>query len=176
MAEYGRKSKESVRKAMEKMKQGKLKSGRSGKTVRNPKQAVAIGLSEARRKGAKAPPAPSKNRKKRTSSRGKPERKGRKTASRGQITTSHATIQEWAEQRNGKPTRVKGTGDTRDAGILRIDFPGYSGKGSLEEISWDEFFEKFEENNLAFLYQDKTASGRTSRFNKLVSREESGGH
>jgi hypothetical protein len=40
------------------MHQGKLKSGRSGKTVTNPKQAIAIGLSEARRKGAKVPPNP----------------------------------------------------------------------------------------------------------------------
>jgi hypothetical protein len=56
-------------------------------------------------------------------------------------------------------------------GILRIDFPGYSGAKSLEPISWDEFFERFEETNLAFLYQDKTGSGRPSRFNKLVGRE-----
>ncbi len=41
------------------MHQGALKSGRSGKTVTNPKQAIAIGLSEARRKGAKVPPNPS---------------------------------------------------------------------------------------------------------------------
>jgi hypothetical protein len=56
-------------------------------------------------------------------------------------------------------------------GLLRIDFPGYSGAKSLEPISWDEFFERFEETNLAFLYQDKTGSGRPSRFNKLVGRE-----
>ncbi len=56
MARYGKKSQETVKQTMEKMKKGKLKSGRSGKTVRNPKQAVAIGLSEARKKGAKVPP------------------------------------------------------------------------------------------------------------------------
>jgi len=43
---------------MREMKQGKLKSGRSGKKVTNPKQAIAIGLSEARKKGAKVPPSP----------------------------------------------------------------------------------------------------------------------
>ena len=43
---------------MHEMHQGKLKSGGSGKTVTNPKQAIAIGLSEARRKGAKVPPNP----------------------------------------------------------------------------------------------------------------------
>jgi hypothetical protein len=56
VARYGKKSQETVKQAMEKMKKGKLKSGGSGKTVRNPKQAVAIGLSEARKKGAKVPP------------------------------------------------------------------------------------------------------------------------
>ncbi len=56
MARYGKKSQQSVREAMEKMKKGRLKSGRSGKTVRNSKQAVAIGLSVARKKGAKVPP------------------------------------------------------------------------------------------------------------------------
>lgn len=45
---------------MREMKQGKLKSGRSGKKVTNPKQAIAIGLSEARKKGAKVPPNPNK--------------------------------------------------------------------------------------------------------------------
>jgi hypothetical protein len=58
MAQYGKKSQETVKEAMRKMKEGKLKSGRSGKTVRNPKQAIAIGLSEARQKGAKVPPSP----------------------------------------------------------------------------------------------------------------------
>jgi Family of unknown function (DUF6496) len=45
---------------MREMKKGKLKSGRSGKKVTNPKQAIAIGLSEARKKGAKVPPSPNK--------------------------------------------------------------------------------------------------------------------
>lgn len=57
MAKYGKKAQESVEDAMHKFKQGKLKSGKSGKTVKNAKQAVAIGLSEAREKGAKVPPA-----------------------------------------------------------------------------------------------------------------------
>ncbi len=57
MTRYGKKSKETVKEAMHKMKRGKLKSGRSGKTVKSRKQAVAIGLSEARKKGAKVPPA-----------------------------------------------------------------------------------------------------------------------
>lgn len=55
MNKFGPKASKKVEKAMHEMKAGKLKSGRSGKKVTNPKQAVAIGLSEARKAGAKAP-------------------------------------------------------------------------------------------------------------------------
>ncbi|HEX4771570.1 MAG TPA: hypothetical protein VH351_12100 [Bryobacteraceae bacterium] len=85
-------------------------------------------------------------------------------------TTDHKEIQKWAEERDGKPSHVKGTGGKNDPGLLRIDFPGYSGQGKLEEIPWDEFFEKFDEQELALVYQEKTADGERSNFNKLVSR------
>jgi hypothetical protein len=53
---YGPAAGKFVEREMKAMEQGKLKSGRSGKTVTNPKQAIAIGLSEARKAGAKVPP------------------------------------------------------------------------------------------------------------------------
>ena len=56
MAKYSQKSKDKVEKAMHEEKRGKLKSGRSGKKVTSRKQAIAIGLSEARKAGAKVPP------------------------------------------------------------------------------------------------------------------------
>jgi hypothetical protein len=87
------------------------------------------------------------------------------------VTIDHDEIRQWVEQRGGHPSCVRGTGGKGDAGLLRIDFPGFSGEGKLEEIPWEEFFEKFDENNLAFLHQDKTAGGQESRFNKLVSRD-----
>ena len=55
MARYGRKAQQKVRKAMHERKRGTLKSGRSGRKVRSRRQAIAIGLSEARRSGAKVP-------------------------------------------------------------------------------------------------------------------------
>jgi hypothetical protein len=48
--------------------------------------------------------------------------------------------------------------------------PGCSGKETLERISWEEFFNGFEKNNLAFLYQNQTGDGRQSRFSKLIDR------
>jgi len=55
MAKYGKKAGKTVKRAMHKRKAGTLKSGRSGKKVKSRKQAIAIGLSEARKKGAKVP-------------------------------------------------------------------------------------------------------------------------
>ena len=55
MPKYGKKSQQKVEKAMHEMKEGKLKSGKSGQKVTNPKQTIAIGLSEARKSGIKVP-------------------------------------------------------------------------------------------------------------------------
>jgi hypothetical protein len=84
-------------------------------------------------------------------------------------TTDHDTIRGWAEARGGRPARVTGT---EPGGVLRIDF-GEPEEG-LEEITWEEFFEVFEDRELAFLHQDKTGDGSVSRFSKLVSRNERG--
>jgi hypothetical protein len=95
-------------------------------------------------------------------------------ASRSQSKTStdHDEIRQWAEARAGRHAVVKSTrGKGDDTGILRIDFPGYSGAGSLEQISWEEFFEKFDREKLALVYQETTARGQKSNFNKIVSRE-----
>lgn len=89
-----------------------------------------------------------------------------------QQTTNHDEIRKWAEARNGKPSCVQGTGGGGDQGVLRLMFPDapQSQDDALQEISWDEFFEKFEESNLALVYQDETAGGQKSNFSKLVSR------
>ena len=92
-------------------------------------------------------------------------------AAGAKTTTDHETIREWVEERGGHPARVIGTDEKGGEGVLRIDFPGYSGKDTLEEISWDEFFAGFEANNLAFLYQDETKDGAESRFSKLIDRD-----
>ena len=58
MAKYGQRAQKSVKTAIHKYKRGELKSGKSGQRVKSRKQAIAIGLSEAREKGAKVPPPP----------------------------------------------------------------------------------------------------------------------
>ena len=79
-------------------------------------------------------------------------------------------IKKWAEKRGGKPAKVKGVGNGKEGdGLIRIDFPGYSGADSLQEITWEEWYEIFQDRGLEFLYQDKTADGKESRFFKLVN-------
>jgi hypothetical protein len=87
-------------------------------------------------------------------------------------TTSHKKIKEWVEAHDGKPATIAGT-ETRgeEVGMLRIDMPGGAKNPPLEPISWDDFFKKFDEANLAFVYQDKTADGKESHFCKFVSRD-----
>lgn len=92
-------------------------------------------------------------------------------SSKAKSTTDHERIKQWVEERGGHPAVVKGTADERSVGVLRIDFPGYSGEETLEKITWEEFFRGFEENNLAFLYQEETKDGEDSRFSKLLNRE-----
>jgi hypothetical protein len=86
----------------------------------------------------------------------------------GQVTTNHQHIRRWAEERGGKPATVKATKSGDEPGVLRLDFePRDEG---LEQVPWDEFFQKFEDAHLAFLYQDRTENGSVSRFHKFINR------
>jgi hypothetical protein len=85
-------------------------------------------------------------------------------------TTDHDTIRNWAEERAGVPATVRGTDSDDEPGVLRFDFPGGAGEESLEHVSWEEWFRKFDEKNLCFLYQDEKATGEQSTFFKLIAR------
>ena len=88
--------------------------------------------------------------------------------SEAMTTTDHAEIRTWAEKRDGHPAMVK-TGET--GGILRIDFG--EPEPRLVPVSWEEFFRVFDESGLAFLSQETTEDGATSRFNTFVERDSS---
>ena len=90
-------------------------------------------------------------------------------ASQSKTTTEHDEIRRWVEEHDGQPATVEGTGDP--VGVLRIDFPGGAGEDQLRHVDWDTWFEKFDKENLAFLYQERKASGEDSTFFKLVSRD-----
>lgn len=67
---------------------------------------------------------------------------------------------------------VRGTGNENDPGILRINFPGGAGEESLEHMSWDDWFEKLEQNDPAFPNQGEKPRGEESAFyeSKLIKR------
>jgi hypothetical protein len=83
--------------------------------------------------------------------------------------TDHDFIRKWIEKRGGRPSKVKGTERDDGEGILRVDFRDPDDK--LEQISWEEFFETFEDRQLAFLHQDEK-NDNLSRFFKFVHRNE----
>lgn len=84
-------------------------------------------------------------------------------------TTDHDEIRHWVEQHQGKPAHVRDTADSdNDPGVLRVAFT--DDDEQLENITWDEWFDKFDAAKLAFLYQSETTGGSDSRFFKLVNR------
>ena len=82
-------------------------------------------------------------------------------------TRDHDTIRKWTEARGGQPAHVPGTQRT-GAGVIRLHFPESDGASDLEPIEWEHFFEKFDEKELALVYQEATCDGRVSRFNRIV--------
>ena len=89
-------------------------------------------------------------------------------------TQDHEEIRRWAEARGAAPAEVASTHKKDEPGILRFEFPKAPNRkdDKHREISWDEFFEKFDENNLELVYQEKTADGEVRNFNKLVHPKE----
>ena len=90
-------------------------------------------------------------------------------------TTDHETIRRRAAERGGKLAALLETGGNGGPGILRIDFPGRGDDDRLEKISWEEFFDAFDQDRLAFLYRERTEDGDTSRFDKPASRVQKAG-
>ena len=86
-------------------------------------------------------------------------------------TIDHNKIRAWAGNRGGRPATVRATGGEEEPGLLRIEFDEPREGGSLEEVSWEAFFEQFEEDHLAFVYQDELKEGGFSRFCKFVDRD-----
>ncbi|NUO50756.1 MAG: hypothetical protein HOV80_18040 [Polyangiaceae bacterium] len=87
-------------------------------------------------------------------------------------TTDHEEIRTWVESRGGTPAVVKGTKKAGRLGTLRIDMPRGVGEERLEHVSWDDWFQTFDDNALAVLYQEEADDGSTSLFSKLVKRDE----
>jgi hypothetical protein len=146
------------------------REGRSAKPSRETGRATP-------RSTRRSPPGQSAKPSSRRAASASPATAARRTSQKSgaaQPLTDHAEIREWAEARDARPACVKKTGGRNDPGMIRLDFPGFSGRDSLQEISWREWFRQFEENGLALLVQDTTKAGQPSNFNKLVRRGAAG--
>jgi predicted YcjX-like family ATPase len=94
---------------------------------------------------------------------------------KSRYTLDPETIRRWVEERGGRPAVVKvRSRSDYDAAAPRIDFPQYRSTGVLQRISWEQFFRKFDEKRLAFVYQERTRSGQLSRYFKFISRDLAG--
>lgn len=83
-------------------------------------------------------------------------------------TTDHDVIRSWAEERGAKPATVPDTGPGGHLGVMRFDFPGYGGD-DLEHVSWDDWFDTFDQRGLKFIYQEHRKDGAESNFFRLVN-------
>lgn len=162
-------TKGNTREATSKMKQNAT-TGASAKSMAARATAKSTTKTTASKTTASKPAASKAAASKTTATKAASTKKSAGSSKSDTSTRDHDTIRAWVEKRGGVPSIVKGTATKKNGGgILRIDFPGYSGEDSLQKISWEEFFQKFDESKLEFLYQEKTADGKESRFNKFVS-------
>lgn len=83
------------------------------------------------------------------------------------VTIDHETIRRWTEERGGYPATVAGTHPGEEAGVLRI---GFDDDADLDQIAWEEFFEKFEAKALAMRYHNEPAGSGSDRFHEFFKR------
>lgn len=85
------------------------------------------------------------------------------------MTRNHDEIRRWAQEHGAIPCEVAGMDRNGDASVLRFEFSNAPNRsGNVKEVSWDEFFTKFDQNNLQLLYQDQNGSN----FNKIIRAEQ----
>ncbi len=85
-------------------------------------------------------------------------------------TTDHEFIRQWVAERNGVPALVRRIGQENQGDIV-VNFPDDGSDEPIVDISWADFFQRFEDQDLAFVYQE---SGPETRFYRLVDRQTAG--
>ena len=87
------------------------------------------------------------------------------------FTINPNVIKKWAEERGGSPAITADVADVGPGNLLKLNFNDAEGE-KLESISWDHFFDEFDENNLAFKYQDIGSDGQKSKTYSFVDRDD----
>lgn len=83
------------------------------------------------------------------------------------LTRDHDVIRGWAEDRSATPATVPGTEHGDHLGVLRFDFPDYG--GDLQHVTWEAWFDTFDQRSLHFVYQERKKDGKPSNFFRLAS-------
>jgi hypothetical protein len=86
-------------------------------------------------------------------------------------TTDHETIRRWVAERGGLPAMVRRVGQP-DEGELVINFANDGSDEPIIDISWADFFQRFDDSKLAFVYSDTASGAEGSRFWQMVARDE----
>ena len=97
-------------------------------------------------------------------------------AGESKITTDHEEIRRWLESRGGVPVEVMDNPTGTNEGYLQVEFPGYDRGESARKIDWQTFFQRFEERNLAFQYQDENPRGGETHNFRLIDRDDVAGN
>lgn len=95
---------------------------------------------------------------------------GEQTAHAVRRTVDHDTIRRWAEERSAFPVHAVAPLDRGDPRTLRIRVPGKRMRTRVEPIQWHEWFERFDEQRFAFVFEDRAPDGKPSVTNRLVRR------
>jgi hypothetical protein len=91
------------------------------------------------------------------------------------VTTDHQVIRRWVQDRGGHPAAIRPGRGGEGRTALYIDFPHHPARKLLTRTSWEEFFARFDRERLAFLYQERTSTGLSSRLFRIVRREVAAG-
>jgi hypothetical protein len=80
------------------------------------------------------------------------------------VTHSREVILDWAHKREAMPSTIPGTEHEGHLGVLRFDVPGYGSRQNLEHVTWEQWFDTFDERQLVMIFQEHLRNGRQSNF------------
>jgi hypothetical protein len=88
------------------------------------------------------------------------------------VTIDHDEVRRWVEARGGWPAMVQRAGAPGSPGELRVGFPDSARDEKVNEISWGEFLQKFDEGHVALEYEERDEEGGLSEFHQLIPRQQ----
>lgn len=95
---------------------------------------------------------------------------GKQIYAHTRATTDHEMIRQWVRERGGAPSMARRVGQPAE-GALVVNFPDDGSDGPVVDISWADFFQRFEDQNLAFVYRESLPEAEDAYYYQLVDRD-----